>query len=193
MFAYCLNNPINMTDPTGSLPKWLKEVGARLKYLGEFVFGVVTAPLKSIKAEFGMGIGIGAKASGKVKGVEVEVACSTSITDSLSYDGGEFDIKNTTSTKMGVEISQVVDFTYSNGKSHSFFDEACGCSILHDPFVKQSECLANKNIEQTDVTLGFSLGAYLGLGAEISVGIDLRALHDELIVVLTEPYISPYY
>jgi RHS repeat-associated protein len=26
MFAYCLNNPVNMDDPSGHWPKWLKKV-----------------------------------------------------------------------------------------------------------------------------------------------------------------------
>jgi hypothetical protein len=182
-----------MSDSAGTLPKWLKEIGARLKYIGKFALGVTTAPLKSFKAEFGMGIGIGAKGSANIEGVKIEGGLSTSITDSLSYDKGKFDIKNTTSTKAGITVIEVLDFSYTSGKSHSFFDEECGCDIMHDPFVEQSKCPANIEFEQTDVTLGVSFGLFLGLGAEISAGIDLRALYDELHIVLTEPYVSPYY
>jgi hypothetical protein len=182
-----------MSDPTGNWPKWLKEIGARAKYLAKFVVGVVTAPIKSAKADLGMGIGIGVKGSANIKGVKIDVGVSNSITDSLSYDKGKFDIKNTTSTKVGVTFSDTIDFSYTNGKEHSFFDKACGCSILHDPFVEQSNCPANKKFQRAETTLGISFGAYLGLGGEIFVGIDFRTLHDELIDVLTEPYISPYY
>ncbi len=27
MFAYCMNNPVNMSDPTGNWPKWHEEIG----------------------------------------------------------------------------------------------------------------------------------------------------------------------
>ncbi len=182
-----------MSDPTGNWPKWLKEIGARAKYLGKFVVGVVTAPIKSLKADLGMGIGIGVKGTANINSAKIDGGVSTSITNSLSYDKGKFDIKNTTSTKVGITISEAIDFSYTTGKGHSFFDKACECNILHDPFVEQSKCLANMKIQQTEMTAGFSFGVYLGLGAEVSVGIDLRALYDELAIVLTEPYISQYY
>ncbi len=193
LYSYCFNNPVNMSDPAGNWPTWLKEIGARAKYLTKFVVGVVTAPIKAIKADIGLGIGLGIKASANVKGIKIDGGASASITDSVSYDKGKVDVKNTTSTKIGVNALSIINAQYMNGKEHSFFDNKCNCNIIHTPFVTQSHCVANKKIQRTEATLGISIGAYLCLGGEVSVGIDLRTWYNELIDVLNEPYISPYY
>ena len=193
LYSYCFNNPVNMSDLAGNWPKWLKEIGARAKYLAGFVVGVVTAPIKAIKADIGLGIGLGIKASTNVKGIKIDGGASASITDSVSYDKGKVDVKNTTSTKIGVNALSIINAQYMNGKEHSFFDNKCNCNIIHTPFVTQSHCVANKKIQRTETTLGISVGAYLCLGGEVSVGIDLGTWYNELIDVLNEPYISPYY
>ena len=31
MFAYCMNNPVNMSDPTGNWPQWIKNIATKVK------------------------------------------------------------------------------------------------------------------------------------------------------------------
>jgi len=152
----------------------------------------ILSPLKAVKASAGMGIGIGIKGEASLNDVNVEVAASTSITDSVSYDKGDFDLKNTSATKVGITFAEKFDFSYSVGKEHSFYDEKCNCSILHDPFVKQMNCPASKKFQASESFVGISFGAYLGIGGEISFGFDFKAWNEELIAIFEEPYKGYY-
>jgi len=181
-----------MSDPDGNWPKFIKEAWNRVKYVAKMIVKTVTAPFKAAKVSAGAGIGIGAKGSVTVKGAKAEVGATASITDSVVYDKGKIDIRNTASVKANVTFGNIADFSIGSGKEHSFFDEKCNCNILHDPFVQQMNCVASSKIQPVEATLGFSVGLYLLLGGEISVGVDLKVLHDELIGVFTEPYVSTY-
>ena len=59
MFAYCNNNPVNLYDATGTLPKWLTNIGGGLLNFGE-------ALVKSIELQAGLGFGIGGNISSNV-------------------------------------------------------------------------------------------------------------------------------
>ena len=139
-----------------------------------------------------MGIGIGGSISGTVKSVNVEIGASTSISDSIGLHSGKFDIRNTTSAQAGLGIANIIDWNYSKGRSHSFFDEECTCSSLHDPFVEQSKCSANTPYQGSDTTIGFSASLYILLGVDINIGVDYKKLHEDLIDVFTMPYEGYY-
>ena len=63
MFAYCLNNPINMSDPTGNWPKWATKVVAAVA-----VVAVVAAVAAVTVATAGAGTVIASVAVGAAKG-----------------------------------------------------------------------------------------------------------------------------
>jgi len=189
MFAYCFNNPVNMSDSSGNWPKFMKEVGARLKHTVNIMTKIITSPLKAITAEIGMGIGFGANAEANIEGIPVEGGASYTITDSIIYNKGTFDVINTTSTDLGLRMGEL-DAATSTGKQHSYFDEQCTCSFWNSTFGEKSECKANRNFVSSDATIGSQLSAsasiYFILGAEASISFDFKAWGEELIAIYKE-------
>lgn len=186
LFSYCFNNPINIVDPTGNWPKFLEEIGNRIAHTAKIMAKITLSPFKSITATIGGGIGIGAKALARVNNVPIEVGAVTSTTDSIVYEKGSFDVRNTTSTTIGINAAEVFDFSYSEGKEHSYFDEKCRCNFWKSTYGEKSECPANQKIEVSNATLSLSVEAYFIVGFEASIGIDLQAWNDELIAIYNE-------
>lgn len=186
LFAYCFNNPVNSSDSSGAWPKILKELGSRFVNTIKTMVKIAISPLKAITASFGAGVGIGGKASVNVKNVPVEAGAVASITDSLSYSKGKVDVRNTSSISAGISVADVFDFSYSEGYEHSYFDSNCTCSFMNSSFKQKSNCAANQNFKSKNSTLGFSVSAYLLLGFEISISVDLVAWNDELISIFLE-------
>ena len=52
LYAYCFNNPVNMTDSSGNWPKWVEKIA-----------NAFVAIFNSVEAELSVGVGIGAKGS----------------------------------------------------------------------------------------------------------------------------------
>ena len=183
IYVYCLNNPINMSDSMGYWPKWLEDVGARFVHVVTIMGRIALSPFKAITAEVGVGVGLGATAEVAVNNVPVELSAVYSVTDSLVYENGSFDARNTTSANVGLAVANLIDLSHSNGHSHSYFDENCTCSFFESTFGEKSSCVANQKFASNDATLGFSIGAYFILGGELSVSIDIAAWDDELVSI----------
>ena len=182
-FAYCFNNPVNLTDSTGDWPKFLKEIGARIAHGVKIITRIVTSPLKASTLEIGGGVGYGASAKASVLEIPVEVSAYATVTDSYVYDKGSHDARNTSASKIGVNVGNVVDLTRSKGKSHSYFDEECECSFWNSTFGEKSNCVANKKYTSSEATLGISAGLYIGIGFEFSFGFDFKTWGNELISI----------
>ncbi len=69
MFAYCMNNPVNMSDPTGSWPKWAIKLVAAVA-----VVAVVAVIAAVTVATAGAGTAIAAVAVGAAKGAAIGFA-----------------------------------------------------------------------------------------------------------------------
>ena len=186
LYVYCFNNPVNMSDSEGNWPKIIKKIGSRIKNTANIIEKIVTSPFKVIKVSVGMGVGIGGKVETTVNNVPIEVGISTSTTDSISYNKGKIDIKNSTSKNFGFNFANLIDISYGEGKEHSYMNSNCTCNFLHSTYGQKQQCRANKKTTSSDMTLGFSIGAYLFMGGEISVGIDLNAWGEELISIFDE-------
>ena len=170
-----------MIDVSGSWPSFLKDLGASLARGAGILYRLVTSPLKAVSASVGGGVGLGFKATANAKGIPVEISAVTSISDSLVYEDGSFDIKNTSSTSCGVNIAEIFDVSSSHGYEHSYYDSQCTCNFFNSTFGEKRQCHANKEFSDTERTLSFSVGAYLLFGFEASVSIDLAAWGEELI------------
>ena len=69
MFAYCMNNPMNMSDPTGNWPKWVTKLAAAVA-----VVAVVAVVAAVTVATAGAGTAIAAVAVGAAKGAAIGFA-----------------------------------------------------------------------------------------------------------------------
>ena len=174
---------MNKIDSTGNWPKWLKEIGSRFVHTVKIMYRIATSPFKALKAEIGGGVGIGAKYGINVKNTPIKIGAVTSITDSITYEKGKFDVRNSTSTNVGISIADSFDISYTNGCDHSYFDEDCNCDFMNSSFGQKSQCVANQNITSVDSSIGSSFGAYLIFGIEGSISFDLGAWGDELISI----------
>lgn len=185
-FAYCFNNPVNMSDSSGNWPKLFKEIGARLAHAVKIMVRIITSPLKAITLEVGGGVGYGASAKVTAGGMPMEVGASATITDTFVCDKGTFDIESTTSSEAGLAVGGFLDLSASSGKRHSFFDEQCTCSPWDSTFGEKSECIANKEFSSSEATLGVSAGLYICIGFEFSLSFDFNAWGDELISIFND-------
>ena len=186
LFAYCMNNPVNMDDADGNWPEWLKEAGNRIVHTVKFIAKTVIAPLKAITVELGWGVGFGAKFDVKIAGVPIELGAMNTSTDSISYSNNKFDMRNTTSSRLSMNISGVIDVSENQGVSHSYFDNNCTCNIFKSSPSEKKHCAANQSIIESNAMFGLSLGAYAFLGGELTIGIDFKAFNDELISIFNE-------
>ena len=69
MFAYCMNNPVNMSDPSGSWPKWATKLVAAVA-----IVAVVAVVAAVTVATAGAGTAIAAVAVGAAKGAAIGFA-----------------------------------------------------------------------------------------------------------------------
>ena len=69
MFAYCMNNPVNMSDPTGNWPKWATKLAAAVA-----VVSIVAVVAVVTVATAGAGTAIAAVAVGAAKGAAIGFA-----------------------------------------------------------------------------------------------------------------------
>lgn len=69
MFAYCMNNPVNMEDPTGNWPKWVKKAVAAVA-----VVAVVAVVAAVTVATAGTGTALACVAIGAAKGAAIGLA-----------------------------------------------------------------------------------------------------------------------
>jgi len=191
MFAYCFNNPVNMSDPSGNWPKWAKEIANRVKYAFTMTVRIFTSPLKAINAKAGVGVGIGGEVSGKIEGTTISVAAKKSYTDSLQFKDGKFDITSTNSEEFGFSVGKI-SFGHTHGESHSLCDPNCTCDIIDTPFVRKSECAANKEFVEETYVIGVSVSLYFLIGFEVSLGFDFDAFSNELIDIYNTEYQGYY-
>ena len=183
IYIYCLNNPISLCDPDGKWPKWIEEIGKRFVHTMDIMAQILVSPFKAITADVGIGIGLGAKVHGSINDVSVEVAGVSSITDSIVYEEGRFDVQNKTETNIGFNVGDIFDFSYKKGHKHSYYADNCTCDFLYSPYVEKSECVANESYSSKDSSIGIG-GGYFIIGIEFSISIDLAAWNRELNLIL---------
>lgn len=186
VFAYCFNNPINLSDPTGNWPKWVETIGSRFVHTVKTIGRIIAAPFKTAEVSVGAGVGIGLKSEGSYKGIKGTISAVAKCTDSISYDKGKFDAKNTTT--VGCQIS-FLNYTMGvkQAKGHSYNDPNCKCSFFKSSVGEKMNCPANEPVVQIENTkIEFGISAYFILGAEVSASIDLKALGDEYISIYRE-------
>ncbi|MBE6946287.1 MAG: RHS repeat-associated core domain-containing protein [Ruminococcaceae bacterium] len=181
MFAYCGNNPVTRSDIQGTSWKdFVEEMDRRFVHCMKTIGRIVTSPFKALSAEAGVGVGLGVDAKVNACGIPLEVGAVASVSDSVVYDKGKFDVRSRTSTSFAFNFLKVFGFSYTQGHEHSYFDEQCTCNAWEDSYGEKSECPANEPFEEGSSIISFSAGVYLVLGFNLSVSFDLAAWGDEL-------------
>ena len=80
LFAYCFNNPVNMSDPSGNWPKWATKLVAAVA-----VVAVVAAVAAVTVATAGAGTAIAAVAVGAAKGAAIGFAVGAASGAAIGY------------------------------------------------------------------------------------------------------------
>ena len=191
LFAYCMNNPVNLTDEAGNWPKWLREAANRVVHSVKILYKTAVACINSTTASIGGGLGLGVKGSVTAKNVPVKFEAGASISDSLCWNKGEADFRNTTSVGMGFTVNEMFNTSSKYEHSHSYFDDNCNCNFIFSSYGEKSNCIANKQTFVNNATIGVSVGGYLILGVEASISIDLYALEKELLIIYNESEYIP--
>ena len=186
LFSYCFNNPVNYSDPTGNWPKWIEKISSRVVNAVKTIVKIAVSPFKAIKASVGGGIGIGGKVEATVNNIPIEAGAVISNSDSVVLENNRVDVRNSTSAGVSLNILDVVDYSHINGRAHSYYDNDCNCNFMNSTFGEKSCCSANKPFASNETTIGFSLSAYLLIGFDVSVGIDMAVWSEELISIFNE-------
>ena len=186
VFAYCFNNPINLSDPTGNWPKWVETIGSRFVHTVKTIGRIISAPFKATEVSVGAGVGIGIRAKTSVSSMNVEVNATSKNVDSISLNKNGFKAYNTSYSGVDVVIGPV-KVGRSCQRSHSYNDPNCTCSFFKSSVGEKMNCPANEPVVQIEnAKIEFGVSAYFILGAEVSASIDLKALGDEYISIYHE-------
>ena len=177
MFAYCFNNPVNMSDSSGDWPSWneIKSgIGKVAKKIGELI-------IKPIEARVGVGQGIGGNLSRNV-------VAEFSRDSYLGLDDGKLITGNVIVAEGSIFDSKIkVGDTYDhrveeNGKRVSvsgklrdgpfdmmnYPDVTHGNEFAFGPLVVNSE---------REVLISASTGVHLGIGGHVSLAYNLTEAH----------------
>ena len=113
LYAYCFNNPVNLTDDNGNWPEWLDYALAKYREYS-FVYNVL---IKNISADFGIGFGIG----GSVKvGIVSVPAISRADAFGIEAHGDEVNYGHYGKTALSVGVGNY--FIGMESNSYESFD-----------------------------------------------------------------------
>lgn len=158
LFAYCQNDPVNMVDPTGNWPKWLKTtldwISEKYKEWKEesFVYNVV---IENIALDAGVGIGIG----GEIELGKLQVS-AIARADMIGVETNGFDAKvgHFGKSAWGVGVS---DFSIGvEGRTYESFD-----GRINERY---------NNVPEIGWSLGGEIG--IGLAAHASVSVSFSGI-----------------
>ena len=188
LYAYCFNNPINLTDDYGNWPNW----GNIFKKVGD----VVKAVLSSIETEIGFGVGIGASAKASYYSVPVSAGALAKV-DAVSYRSGKgkADIGTSYTAKAGVGAGSA-SYVAGSTKFHSYTKKSdkCKCNFWADKpgekvtsIYKISKC-PDAVLEplSSDLSIGFGVEAYFIFGVTADVSFNITYFTEQLIAIFNE-------
>ena len=183
LFAYCLNNPLIYEDAAGQFPNIIK----RIVNVAKFYYNTAMAFVKAVEVNAGGGIGLGGSASASYNGVKIGVDAAIKSSDSVRVNRNGISGQHESSVRLGFSVLAYKK-GIRHGVEHSYQDPNCSCNWFDSSFKEKMECPANKPIvlEVEDPKIEFGVGAYLVLGGEISVSINLREVEESLYAIFED-------
>ena len=178
MFAYCMNNPVNMIDSNGNFGEFLKKMGSRLVHGVQSLARMVASTIEAITVHRAVGLGVG----GEVNLGDVSVSAGWTVSEVEECDVDGIHRENISKVGFSLECLEYIEVPLEMGYEHSYEDESCTCEIF-DSYYDKLNCEATEEFHD-DSSIGFSIGAYALIGGEIGVSIDLKKWTDDLIIIL---------
>ena len=188
LFAYCYNNPVNLSDHTGQIPFVDDPFAETYQKIGQWLSHYIEPYLKkfynslagSWSASVEVGSGFGAK--GKVGPVSVEAAAII-VGDEWSYDadGKSDEIRKASLTVQAELIENInigVDTTYhvplEAGEKYGLLCAPGGKADVIIGAYAYNYGIGYKTISSQDIEISFGLSGYFILGGGFEVGINLN-------------------
>ena len=188
VFAYCFNNPILFIDTTGNWPQWLKNIGNAVGSFFNKAGQVVATFINSIHSEIGAGVGIGASAKASVATIPAEVSAIAKV-DAFSWKSGKGQQKFGTSYKAAAGAGLgPASLETGTSKFHSYTgnSDRCNCDWTK-PIVEIAQCPdAEFEPLSSDLSLGFGVEAYLGVGFTMKAEFNLTYFTEEIVKIFQE-------
>ena len=183
LFAYCLNNPLVYEDAAGEFPNIIK----RIVNVVKFFYNTAMAFVKAVEVNAGGGIGLGASVSANYDGVSIGVDATIKSSDSVRVNRKGISGQHESSVGAGVSVA-VFNWSIRHGVEHSYQNPNCSCNWFDSSFKEKMECPANEPIllQVEDPKIEFGVGAYLVLGGEVSVSINLREVEENLYAIFED-------
>ena len=144
-----------------------------------------------MEVKAGVGVGLGGEISANVEKISISASAKNTVSNAIVIDDKKFDVKNITEISSSFSIYNF-ELGHSSGRQHSFFDKNCDCDFFGDPIAKGTKCQANTEYNDKSLSLGISLAIYVGIGAELSCGINLKEFFDEIIDIYNTEYEGYY-
>ena len=179
LFAYCMNNPVNMSDPTGNWPEWLRNIGNAIVKAAKTVVAVFT----SLNAEAGLGTGF--RAGAKVMGVEATAGYKFDIENiKLSSKGVDIGKEEKLGVTIGFKESKHASISIDKGFFHSDlckgYDEEPNHQTATCPNTIKYDLTPTPNFE----IVGIDIYCFIGVSA--SIGWDYKHFSEEFVKIWYE-------
>lgn len=189
MFAYCNNNPVNLYDDSGALPKWMEDIGKGAKKLWDKTVEtgkkVVKATLESFHCEVGIGYGVGI--SGQVGPAKSSVTAyqdglTVGISNGYTFTAihGSAQVSTQFAPQYSIGISTEYEHRFETGTTketdeHSTISsplEVYNCpNTTKDPLQFSFLTIIPKNGEISDNGfIGLSADLHVGIGGHFAIG-----------------------
>lgn len=179
LFSYCMNNPVNMSDPSGHWPQWLKNAGNAIKSAATAVANFFSPKTNTINGSFQKGV---LQGSGSLTGgySEINARLNDTIKSSGAQDAwvggfakvsggngaGKIGVGN---DKVAVSLKGVGDVLTAQAQAGIHYKEGIGVGAGARASVASGRAGIEFNLFGWQIELGVT-GHAVSIGAEAMIG-----------------------
>ncbi|MBQ6884108.1 MAG: RHS repeat-associated core domain-containing protein, partial [Clostridia bacterium] len=185
-YAYCFNNPINMSDEDGNWPKAIKNI---FKFVNDKIVKPIAKGIKatasSFEIEIGVGYGLGVSASANGTQIKGE-AYHDSLTIGYDNSGAYTTIKGSVGVSITSKTPIIPKLGPSTEYSHRFETNSIRSWDPHTTITSPQavyNCPKTKKQTSESVSfIGFETSLHIGIGGHFKAGFNV----DKFIEILNE-------